>query len=106
MNSSENHFLNDCRRYTLALQIARKASNHGPQAELNGETIESHCKAWDQFWIRYFRERANKGIDVEIANPSSYGVCTTGVYYDLHDLMDNPELRGWAGKYLTPLFQR
>ena len=101
LQSSENHFLNDRRRYTLALQIVRMATAYGPQFELDGETIDSHCRAWLKFWLRYFRDRANEGIDVEVAHPSSYGMCTVGVYYDLYDLIDNAELHELAGNYLT-----
>jgi len=99
--SSENHFLNDRRRYTLALQIVRMATAYGPQFELDGKTIDSHCRAWLTFWLRYFRDRANEGIDIEVAHPSSYGMCTVGVYYDLYDLIDNAELHELAGNYLT-----
>jgi len=99
--SSENHFLNDRRRYTLALNILRMAQDYGPGFKLNGESIESHCRAWITFWQRYFRDRANEGIDIEVAHPSSYGMCTVGVYYDLYDLIDNAELHELAGNYLT-----
>ena len=99
--SSENHYLNDRRRYTLALQIVRMAKGYGSQAMLEGKTIDSHCQAWLTFWKRYFRDRANEGIDIEVAHPSSYGMCTVGVYYDLYDLIDNTELNELAGNYLT-----
>jgi hypothetical protein len=99
--SSENHFLNDRRRYTLALEIVRMAKAYGPQFKLEGESIDSHCQAWLTFWLRYFRDRANEGIDIEVAHPSSYGMCTVGVYYDLYDLIDNTELHELAGNFLT-----
>ena len=99
--SSENHYLNDRRRYTLALQIVRMAKTYGPQIKLEGETVDSHCRAWLKFWCRYFRDRANEGIDIEVAHPSSYGMCTAGVYYDIYDLFDDAELHALAGNYLT-----
>ncbi|MFK7849797.1 MAG: hypothetical protein AB8D78_02365 [Akkermansiaceae bacterium] len=100
-DSSENHYLNDRRRYHLSLEILRRSKRYGPEAEFEGKTIASHCKAWEAFWIRYFRDRAGEGTDLEIAHPSSYGSCTVGVYYDLHDLTENPELHDLAGKFLT-----
>lgn len=100
-SSSENHYLNDRRRYTQALQIVRMSPRYGPNHKLGEETIESHYQAWTQFWIRYFEARAGEGTDMEIAHPSSYGICTVGVYYDLHDLTDSPRLRELAGKFLT-----
>ncbi len=100
-DSSENHYLNDRRRYHLSLQIVRMSERHGPNAKLAGETIDSHCRAWDAFWIHYFRDRANEGTDIEVAHPSSYGLCTIGVYYDLYDLADTAEVRELAGKFLT-----
>jgi len=99
--TSENHFLNDRRRYFLALRILRMAERYGPEAKLEGRTIESHCRAWEAFWIRYFRDRANEGTDIEVAHPSSYALCSVGVYYDLYDLVDDAELRELAGKFLT-----
>jgi hypothetical protein len=48
--------------------------------------------------IRYFRNRADEGTDIEVAHPSSYGHCTVGVYCDLHDLADNAAVRDLAGK--------
>lgn len=101
MNSSENHYLNDRRRYTLALWILRMSKNYGPKAELKGVTINEHCQAWEQFWINYFVDRSNYGVDIELAHPSSYGQCTNGVYYDLYDLTGNERLRKLAGNYMT-----
>jgi len=100
-SSSENHYVNDRRRYTQALQIVRMADRYGPIAKLEGASIESHYQAWTAFWIRYFQVRAGQGVDMEIAHPSSYGECTVGVYYDLYDLTDSPRLRELAGNFLT-----
>lgn len=100
-SSSENHYLNDRRRYTQALQIVRMSPRYGPNHKLGEETIESHYQAWTRFWIRYFEARAAEGTDMEIAHPGSYGICTIGVYYDLHDLTDSPRLRELAGNFLT-----
>jgi len=100
-DSSENHYLNDRRRYHLSLEIIRRAERYGPDYEINGRKLGEQCKAWEQFWIRYFRDRADEGTDIEVAHPSSYGVCTIGVYYDLADLVENPEVRRLAGNFLT-----
>lgn len=100
-DSSENHYLNDRRRDHFSLQIVRMSDRYGPTAKLEGESIESHCNAWDAFWIRYFRDRANEGTDIEIAHTSSYGICTVEVYYDLYDLAENAGVRELAGKFLT-----
>ena len=100
-SSSENHYLNDRRRYTQALQIVRMSPRYGPNYKLSEETIECHYQAWTKFWVRYFEARAGEGTDMEIAHPSSYGICTIGVYYDLHDLTDSARLRELAGKFLT-----
>jgi len=101
LDSSENHYVNDRRRYLLSLLIARRSERYGPKAVLEGQTVESHYQAWIKFWLRYFRARAGEGTDLEVAHPSSYGLCTVGVYYDLYDLTDNVELRELAGKFLT-----
>ena len=100
-SSSENHYVNDRRRYLQALQIVRMSKRYGPDAKLEGASIESHYQAWVAFWIRYFEVHAGQGTDMEIAHPSSYGICTVGVYYDVYDLTDSPRLRELAGKFLT-----
>lgn len=100
-SSSENHYLNDRRRYLQALQIVRMSPRYGPQHKLGEETIESHYQAWIKFWIRYFVARAGEGTDMEVAHPSSYGSCTVGVYYDLYDLTDSQPLRELVGQFLT-----
>ena len=101
LDSSENHYTNDRRRTILALAIVRKSPRHGPEKLLEGVRVEDHYQAWVKFWIRYFRDRADEGTDLEIAQHSAYGSCTTGVYYDLHDLIDSAELRGLAANFLT-----
>ena len=100
-SSSENHYVNNRRRYTQALQVVRMSDRYGPSFQLEGASIESHYQAWVAFWIRYFQVRAGEGTDMEMAHPSSYGSCTIGVYYDLYDLTDSPRLRELAGKFLT-----
>jgi hypothetical protein len=100
-DSTENHYVNDRRRYLLALGIVRKSGRYGPEKLLGEEKVESHYQACIRFWIRYFRTRAGEGTDLEIAHDGSYGICTIGVYHDLHDLIDNSELRELAGKFLT-----
>jgi hypothetical protein len=81
------------RRYFLALEVVRKAGRYGPTAKLEGDTIENHYQAWDRFLINFFHIFPNEGTDMDIAHPSSYGECTVGVFYDLFDLADDPELR-------------
>lgn len=89
------------RRYFLSLQIVRKAERYGPKAMLEGDTVENHVQAWNRFWIKFFHVFPNEGTDMDIAHPTSYGECTVGVFYDLFDLADAPELRRLAGNFLT-----
>jgi hypothetical protein len=92
---------NKWRRYYLSLLIVRQAERYGPKAMLEGDTIENHCRAWDRFWVKFFHIFPNEGTDMDIAHPSSYGECTVGVFYDLFDLADDPEVRRLAGNFLT-----
>lgn len=89
------------RGYYLALLIVRQAERYGPKAMLEGDTIENHCRAWDRFWVKFFHTFSNEGTDMDIAHPTSYSAITTGVWYDLYDLADDPEVRELAGKFLT-----
>ena len=89
------------RRYFLSLQIVRKAGRYGPTAKLEGDTIENHYQAWNRFLIKFFHIFPNEGTDMDIAHPSSYGECTVGVFYDLFDLANDPEVRRLAGNFLT-----
>lgn len=92
---------NRWRRYTLALQVVRKAKQYGPNFKLDGVPINSHCLAWDKFWLHFFQTFPKEGTDMDIAHPASYGQCTVGVMYDLYDLADNTEVRRLAGNFLT-----
>lgn len=92
---------NRWRRYTLALQVVRKAKQYGPDFKLDGATINAHCLAWDKFWIRFFQTFPKEGTDMDVAHPGAYGQCTVGVMYDLSDLADNAEVRRLAGNFLT-----
>jgi len=100
-DNSENHYLNFRRAYTLALAIVRMSDRYGPEKLLDGERIESHCQAWVRFWMDYLQTRATEGTDTEMAHTGSYGICTVGVYYDLHDLVGDPALRKMAADFLT-----
>lgn len=60
-SSSENHYVNDRRRYTQAFQIARMSDRYGPSFQGEGASTESHYQAWTAFWIRYFQVRAGEG---------------------------------------------
>ncbi len=96
-----NGMTNKWRRYTMALQIVRKAKRYGPTAMLDGDTIENHYRAWNRFWIKLFHTFPNEGTDMDIAHPTSYGAITIGAYYDLCELSNDPEVRDLAGKFLA-----
>lgn len=98
--SSENFYVNNRRRFVQALQTLRMSDRYGPSFQLQGESIESHYQAWVAFWIRYFRDRAGQGTDMEMAHPGSYGETTVGGYYDIYDQTDSPRLRELAGNFL------
>src|SRR5262249_16279631 len=103
ISGTENH---DVRQKTVnlfALEFLTKLPNrYGGEARLDdGHTVREHHAAWLAYWKTYFSERARTGIDCEIAHPGSYGRVSTARYYDLFDLIEDPELHRLAGNFIT-----
>lgn len=96
---SENH---DCMHDTLswgAAKILKDAAPYNTYNYDNGGTAAEHYEAWTEYFKEYLRERAKKGLLVEIASPG-YSKYTLGGWYNLYDFADDEVLHRRAGMLL------
>lgn len=97
---SENHDAMTKGSHLMCLLALKNASRYGPNVVLpDGGTIDEHLSAWTAFFMRYFRSRAQEGINVEIAC-QQYAKYTVGAYYNIMDFSDSAELRALAKTFI------
>ena len=100
---SDNH---DVMRKQTAFMTAQFLRNHPPWGEIkyrDGHTAVEHFEAWTRFFREYFRQRALRGISVEMASPCYAGVLLYPVLI-LRDVADDPVVRRQAEQYLHLTF--
>lgn len=90
-HSTENHHAMD---FTTQWHFSKIARNKPEYRELkldDGSTLEEHYRAWNQYIIVYCRERAKKGVCIEIMCPGYNSVWLKGI----HNFRDfgEPEVR-------------
>lgn len=100
-HGSENHDAMQKVGFLLCAQTLKGAGTpYGPDRELeNGGTLAEHANAWSDYFIRYFSDRAQEGINAEIACPS-YAKYTMGVYHNILDFAESPDLRERAERFI------
>ncbi len=98
---SENHH---AMGFTVCWHFARLARNRPEYRDLryNGATAAEHYKAWNEYFIAYCRERAKKGMFIEMMSAGYNSTLLKGVYnfYDFGE----PEVRRSAGMLLDLYF--
>ena len=100
---SDNH---DIMRKQTAFLTAQFLQNHAPWGDTryqDGCTAALHFEAWKQFFREYFRQRAIRGISVEMASPCYAGVLLYPVL-NLRDAAADPVVRTQAEQYLHLYF--
>lgn len=95
--TSENHHM---MKFSTLWHFARLLKDHPLYREVdyNGHPASEHYSAWTAFAKEYIRERAKKGLFVEIAH-GYYGPRTVEGLYLFHDFGD-AELKRMAGGLL------
>jgi hypothetical protein len=100
IHDSENHDAMQKGSHLMCLLALKNSPSYGPDRVLgDGGTIADHLSAWTNFYLRYFKARAMEGINVEIACPQ-YARYTVGIYYNIMDFSDSPELRALAKQFI------
>ena len=97
---SENHDAMTKGSHLMCLLALKNSPRYGPAAVLgDGGTVAEHLDAWTEFYMRYFRARAQEGINVEIAC-QQYARYTVGAYYNIMDFAESAGLRALAKTFI------
>jgi len=97
---SENHHM---MKFSTLWHFARLLSRSSKYANMkydDGHTPTEHYTAWTEYAKEYCRQRARKGLFVEMAD-DSYNAHTIKGLYNMHDFAEDHRLRELAGDLLT-----
>ena len=97
-HSTENHHAMD---FSLQWHFAKIARNKPDYQKLkldDGSSLEEYYRAWNEYIVVYCRERAKKGVSIEIMCPGYNSVWLKG-FYNFRDFGE-PEVRRSAGMFL------
>lgn len=97
-HSTENHHAMDFSLQWHFAKIARNKTDYRKLKLDDGSSLEEHYRAWSDYIVAYCRERAKKGVCVEIMCPGYNAVWLKG-FYNFRDFGD-PEVRRAAGMFL------
>jgi len=89
---SENHHMMAWVSFWGAAQIFKDHPDYKDRTYADGSTPAEMAAAFDEYFKRYARERASKGLLVEIAAPT-YAKYTLNTWYNLADFADDPVLK-------------
>lgn len=96
---SENH---DAMHDTSSWHAAKILKDVPPYNGYNcddGQSVRAHYDAWTAFFKEYLRERAKKGLLVELGS-HTYSKYMLQGWYNFYDFAEDPTLRGRAGMLL------
>ena len=96
---SENHHI---QRFSALWQFSKFLAREDAWQDrkyADGRTPGEHYAAWTAYAKEYCRERARRGLFIEMAN-GGYGVHTLKGIYNFYDFADDPQLSELAGKLL------
>jgi len=99
LRDSENH---DAQRDTTSYSAAEILKSQAPYCLYrydDGYTAEQHYEAWNAYFKEYLRERAKKGLLVEIGS-HTYSKYTLQGWYNFYDFAEDAKLRTLAGMTL------
>jgi hypothetical protein len=100
--SSENHHAMD---FTCHWHFSKYAKDRPEYKDLtcdDGATLAEHFKAWNAYIIEYCRERARRGLCVEMRSDGYNSTLIKG-FYNFYDFGDN-ELKKVSGMFLDMYF--
>jgi hypothetical protein len=101
LQGSENHDLMDLGNAFLALQALQDLPPYRERLLSDGQTAAEHVAAWTDYYVLYCKERARRGLFVEIGSPT-YGKYLIPEIVNIHDFARSEELRQ-AAKTLLDL---
>jgi len=96
---SENHHLMKLSTLWHFSRFLKEAPQYREKTYNDGHTAGEHHAAWTSYACEYLRQRAKKGLFIEMAN-GSYGSHSIKGIYNFHDFADDARLRELAGMFL------
>lgn len=99
IQGSENHDMMDLSNAFLALQAIQEHPLYRQRELADGHPPREHVTAWASYYWLYARERASRGLFVEIGSPI-YGKHFLGELFNMHDFAEDDALRERIGRLL------
>jgi len=99
LENSENHHAQHFSNAWGFSKILMEEPAYRMRAYDDGHTAAEHYKAWTMYLREYLRQRACKGMTVEIDSPS-YATATLRGIYSFYDFSDDPVLKKNARQLL------
>jgi hypothetical protein len=96
---SENHHANQISGCWVASKILKDVPRYANKTFKDGHTPGEHFDAWTTYAKEYIRQRARKGMLLEIDSPS-YTTATLGFIETCHALADDLVLKKRAGQFM------
>jgi hypothetical protein len=100
ITDSENHHANHFTSCWAVALVLAGDPEYRDRKYADGHTAAEHFAAWTAYLRDYLRERARKGMTIEIDSPS-YAVTTLSAAYRIHEMTDDAVLKHRAGAYIT-----
>jgi hypothetical protein len=92
---SENHHLQAWVSFWGAAHVFKNHPDYQNRTYADGSTPAQMAAAFDAYFKAYVRDRASKGLLVEVASPT-YAKYSLNTLYNLVDFADDPELKEGA----------
>lgn len=99
IDHSENHHAQHFSTCWSFSKLLKDEPEYRDRTYADGHSARAHYEAWTAFLREYLRERAAKGMLIEIDSPS-YATATLKGIYSLYDFSDDAELTQRAGQFL------
>ena len=96
---SENHDIMHDTTNWGAVQILKDVAPYSTYTHNDGYTVQDHYEAWTEYFKEYLRERAKRGLFIEIAS-STYTKYTLQGLYNFYDFAEDEVLRVRGGRLL------
>lgn len=100
LSASENHHALEITSNWMITGMLGRIPAYRDQPMKDGHTVSEHYHAWTEYLKEYYRQRAKKGMFVEIDSPS-YATATLRCIYQVYDLAEDPVLKRRADDLLA-----
>jgi len=99
IENSENHHANHLITCWAFCRILKDVPEYQKKTLKDGHTLEQHYAARTAYFKEYIRQRARKGMLIEIDSPS-YAHTTLRSIINLYDFSDDSDLKELSGRFI------